>query len=103
MQTMTERSTDERLDRLEEKVDEGFTQVDQRFQEVDQRFAQVDQKLGQIDERFDGMEGEFKAMQREINQRFDGIHHLMFQGIIAICGMIITGFLGVLAFVATQV
>ena len=89
MQTMTESSTDERLDRLEEKVDEGFTQVDQ--------------KLGQIDERFDGMEGEFKAMQREINQRFDGIHHIMFQGIIAICGMIITGFLGALAFVATQV
>ncbi|MGN6816687.1 MAG: hypothetical protein ACTHK3_11505 [Solirubrobacterales bacterium] len=78
--------------------------------QIDLRFGHVDQKLQGIDGRFDRMEGEFKTMQGdiktmqgEINQRFDSVHHLMFLGIIAICGAIVTGIVGVLGFVAMQV
>ena len=64
MQTMTQGTTDERLDRLEERVDEGFLEVDQRFGEVDKRFEEVDKRFDQIDNHF--VTANFDEFPREL-------------------------------------
>jgi archaellum component FlaC len=67
MQTMTQGTTDERLDRLEEKVDEGFAQVDDRFKEVDNRFHQVDIRLAKIDLRLEAFDVRFELFDKRMS------------------------------------
>ena len=86
--TVREGWTDERLDDLNEKVDKGFADVDKRFEQVDKRFERLDDRL--------------EAMQKEMNLRFDSIHKLMFQGLLAIVGFMVTGFLGVAGLIFSQ-
>jgi uncharacterized protein (DUF3084 family) len=109
MQTMAESRTDERVARLEGPVDEAFARVDQRFDQIDQRFEQVDQRFEQVDlrfeqvdERFGKLEGKLESMQREMNLRFEGFRRDQFHGLIAICGVMVAGFVGVMGLLATQ-
>lgn len=89
MQTMTESRTDERMARLEERVEKGFEQVDQQFKAVDKRFEKLEDKL--------------ESLQKEMNQRFEGIHRNMFHGFLVLCGVMMTGFVGVMGMIITQV
>jgi len=96
MQTMTEDRTDERIARLEERVEQGFEQVDQRFEQVDKQFKAVDK-------RFEKLEDKLESLQKEMNQRFEGIHRNMFHGLLVLCGVMMTGFVGVMGMIITQV
>ncbi len=50
----------ERLGALERRVDGGFADVDRRFADVDRRFADVDQRFTDVGQRF-----------TDVGQRFD--------------------------------
>jgi hypothetical protein len=83
MQTMTRESwTDERLDEFGKRIDERFDRVDERFEKL---------------------ATSIESMQREMNQRFEGFRRDIFHGLIAICGVMVTGFVGVMGLIVTQV
>ena len=78
------RSTNARIDRLEDRfqgietrMDERFGQmngrfgqIDERFGQIDQRFGQIDERFGQIDEHFRQVDDRFGRMEAEMNARF---------------------------------
>ncbi len=79
MEAMRESWTDARLDDFRENVDRRFDEVDRRFDKVDKRFDTVDKRME------DGF--------ARLNDRLDGLHHLLFQALVALS----VGLLGALA------
>jgi archaellum component FlaC len=73
MQTMAQGTTDERLDRLEERVEEGFRAVDKEFEEVDTRFDGIDKRLDLVDVRLEGIGGQLAQMDKRIDQVVEGV------------------------------
>jgi len=59
---MTQGTTDERLDRLEEKVEDGFGQVDLRLAKVDLRLEAIDERFELFDKRMDGIESSLERL-----------------------------------------
>jgi hypothetical protein len=57
----------ERLGALERRVDGGFADVDRRFADVDRRFADVDRRFADVDRRFTDVGQRFT----DVGQRFD--------------------------------
>jgi predicted nuclease with TOPRIM domain len=90
----------------------GFERVDQRFDEIDRRFERIDQRFDEVDRRFERIDGRFKEMDSRfmrvegelarVNDRLDGMHRTMVQGIVAITGGMVAGFGGIMAVIATQ-
>jgi hypothetical protein len=72
--------TDERIDDLKENMVERFNQVDKRFDQVDKQFDQVDRRMT---EGFARVDADIRELRR-----------MMFQGFIALVGVMVTGFLG---------
>ena len=79
MMTPRETWTDQRLDELKSDMDHRFDKVDQRFDAVDQRFNAVE---GRMVEGFTRLDGDIRELRR-----------MMFQGFIALVGLMVTGFL----------
>ena len=77
--------TDGRLDEFKESVNLRFDQVDKRFDKVEtdmrEGFARVDKDLRELRGDLDRMHISLETMQRA-----------MVQAVIAICGVMITGF-----------
>ena len=69
------RSTNARIDRLEDRFLGMETRMDDRFRQVDDRFRQVDDRFGQVDERFGRMEAQmnerFGRLEDQFNARFE--------------------------------
>jgi hypothetical protein len=78
MEAMRESWTDARLDDFREDVGRRFDEVDKRFDKVDERFDRVDKRME------DGF--------ARLNDRLDGLHHLLFRAAVAL----IVGLLGAL-------
>jgi hypothetical protein len=73
--------TDGRLDEFKESVNRRFDEVDRRFD--------------QVDKRFDRVEGDIQGVRGEISQlrvSMEAMQRTMMQGVIGICGVMITGF-----------
>ena len=64
------RSTNARIDRLEDRFQGIETRMDERFGQMNGRFGQIDERFGQIDERFRQMDDRFGRMEAEMNARF---------------------------------
>ncbi|MDQ3431591.1 MAG: hypothetical protein M3467_05115 [Actinomycetota bacterium] len=61
----------ERLGALERRVDGGFADVDRRFADVDRRFADVDQRFADVGQRFDELRIQMRIDKTEILERID--------------------------------
>ncbi len=109
MQTMVRESwTDERLNEFGKRMDERFDRVDERFAQVEDRIGEVEAKVekrlkevdarfDKLDARFDKVDARFESLQREMNLRFEGIHRSLVHAVFGICGVMVTGFVGVIA------
>ena len=97
MEAMRNTWSDDRLDDLNLKVDRGFEAVDRRFEAVDRRFQQVESEIHSL--RLETV-GEFKAVRKEMNEGFRGVHRLMVQTIVALVGVLLAGFSGMLVLLA---
>lgn len=86
MEAMRQSWTDERLDDFRADVDRRFNEVDRRFDKVDRRFDKVDERFDRVDKR---MEEGFARL----NDRLDGLHHLLLRAAVAL----IVGLLGTMA------
>ena len=71
------RSTNARIDRLEDRflgmetrMDERFGQMNDRFGQIDQRFGQIDERFRQTDERFGQVDDRFGRIEAQMNERF---------------------------------
>ena len=119
MEAMAREWTDDRLDVLSERVDLGFKSVDERFALVDQRFDEVDRRFEQVDRRFEQVDKRFAQVDKrfgEMIEKFDKVdtdirelrgeiwsmRRLMTQGVMGICGVMVTGFVAVFAAIVTQ-
>ncbi|HEX5762212.1 MAG TPA: hypothetical protein VFY04_03715 [Solirubrobacterales bacterium] len=109
MEAMRQSWTDERLDDFRGETARNFEQVDRRFEQVDRRFEQVDKRFEQVDRRFDRLEdrmeegfkemrAEFVALRREMDERFEALHRMMFR----FSALMITALIAALATFATQ-
>lgn len=85
--------TDGRLEEFKENVNHRFDEVDRRFDKVDsdmkEGFARVDKDIREIRGELSQIHVTLGAMQRT-----------MLQGVIAICGIMITGFAAVIGITA---
>ena len=69
--------TDERLDQIDQRfdrTDERLDQIDQRFDRTDERLDQIDQRFDRTDERLDQIDQRFDRTDErldQIDQRFD--------------------------------
>ena len=97
MEAMRNSWTDDRLDDLNLKVDRGFEEADKRFEQVDRRFQRVESEIHSL--RMETV-AEFKAVRKEINEGFHLMHRLMVQMIVALVGVLLTGFGGMLVLLA---
>jgi len=61
----------ERLGALERRVDGGFADVDRRFADVDQRFTDVGQRFMDVGQRFDELGIQMRIDKTEILERID--------------------------------
>ncbi len=61
----------ERLGTLERRVDGGFADVDRRFADVDRRFADVDRRFADVGQRFDDLRLQMRIDKTEILERID--------------------------------
>jgi hypothetical protein len=61
----------ERLGALERRVDGGFADVDRRFADVDRRFADVDQRFADVGQRFDELRIQMRIDKTAILERID--------------------------------
>ena len=61
----------ERLGTLERRVDGGFADVDRRFADVDQRFTDVGQRFMDVGQRFDELGIQMRIDKTEILERID--------------------------------
>jgi len=112
MAAMAREWTDNRLDVLSERValgfksvDERFARVDQRFDEVERRFEQIDRRFEQVDQRFGEMNEKFDKVDtdiRELRGEIWSMRRSMTQGVMGICGVMVTGFGAVFAAIVTQ-
>ena len=112
MEAMAREWTDDRLDGLSERVDLGFksvnerfVRVDQRFDEVERRFEQVDKRFEQVDKRFEQMNEKFDKVDtdiRELRGEIWSMGRSLTQGVMGICGVMVTGFVAVFAAIVTQ-
>jgi DNA anti-recombination protein RmuC len=98
--------SDGRIDEFKENVNRRFDEVDKRFDEVDRRFGEVDRRFDEVDRRFDKVEADMREGFarvdndiREVRGEISQIHfsiqamqRAMTQGVIGICGVMITGF-----------
>jgi archaellum component FlaC len=64
-----ERSTNDRLDRM----DHRFDQMDHRFDQMDHRLDRMDRRFDQIDQRFEAVDSRFE----KVDQRFDRLEAKM--------------------------
>lgn len=81
---MRESWTDERLDDFRDEVNRRFDEVDRRFGEVDRRFDKVDHEL------------------QRVNDRLDGLHRLLFYGLLGYTSATLAGWGAVIALVVTR-
>jgi hypothetical protein len=91
--------TDGRLDEFKESVNRRFDEVDKRFDQVDKRFELVDQRFDKVEADmkvgFDRVDKDIRELRGEISQihiTIGAMQRTMVQGVIAICGVMITGF-----------
>lgn len=72
MGTMTETSTDKRLDGLRSETQRGFGQVDRRFENLDQRFDGVDRRFdrveGEMHRSFERVEADIRELRVDIRE-----------------------------------
>jgi hypothetical protein len=108
MSTMTESSTDKRVDDLRGEAHRGFEQVDRRFEQVDRRIAEFH---AEVDRRFDRVEGDIRelradnrSLRAEMNEGFTAtqaslvsIHRLLLGFFATTLGSIIAGVILLLA------
>jgi hypothetical protein len=77
--------TDGRLDEFKENVNQRFDEVDKRFDKVE-----ADMKAG-----FDRVDKDIRELRGEISKihiTIGAMQRTMLQGVIAICGVMVTGF-----------
>ncbi|HEY2480511.1 MAG TPA: hypothetical protein VGI17_17495 [Solirubrobacterales bacterium] len=70
MATMTESSTDKRVEDLRSEMHRGFDQVDQRFERVE---GEMHRGFGQVDSRFERVEGEMHRGFGQVDSRFERV------------------------------
>ncbi|HYP55627.1 MAG TPA: hypothetical protein VEQ41_04910 [Solirubrobacterales bacterium] len=116
MEAMRQSWTDERLDdfraetarhfdevnRRFDEVNGRFEQVNGRFEEVNRRFEQVDDRFNRLETRmengFKEMRAEVVALRRDMDQRLDALHRMMFR----FSALMITALIAALTTFATQ-
>ncbi|HEX2096642.1 MAG TPA: hypothetical protein VHF50_04675 [Solirubrobacterales bacterium] len=102
MEAMRQSWTDERLDDFRGETARHFADVDRRFEQVDRRFEQVDRRFDRLEDRmeegFKEMRAEFVGLRRDMDQRFDAMHRMMFR----FSALMITALIAALTTFATQ-
>lgn len=94
--------TDDRLDVLSERVALGFKSVDERFARVDRRFDEVERRFEQVDRKIDKGFDKVDTDIRELRGEIWSMRRSMTQGVMGICGVMVTGFVAVFAAIVTQ-
>lgn len=91
--------TDGRLDEFKESVNQRFDEADKRFDQVDKRFELVDQRFDKVEadmkEGFARIDKDIRELRGEISKihiTIGAMQRTMLQGVIAICGVMVTGF-----------
>jgi predicted nucleic acid-binding Zn-ribbon protein len=88
--------TDERLDKLENRMDEGFREVRAEIRSIRGDMGELRGEIGQVREELGELRAEIKGLEKKFDAKFDAMNRTLQIGF-GLIGSVLVGILGLTA------